>query len=48
MLILKGLVGLHRTIRLQLLQCGVDLDYCDIEWSSDFPHFLLFKSEFGI
>ena len=32
MLILKGLVGLHRTIRLQLLQCGVDLDYCDIEW----------------
>ena len=35
MLVLKGLVGLHRTIQLQLLQCywwGTDLDYCDIEW----------------
>ena len=35
MLVLKGLVGLHRTIQLQLLQhycCGIDLDYCDIEW----------------
>ena len=35
MLILKSLVGLHRTIQLQLLQhyCqGIDLDYCDIEW----------------
>ena len=34
MLILKGLVGLHRTIQLQLLQhyWGIDLDYCDIEW----------------
>ena len=34
MLILKGLVGLHRTIQLQLLQhywLGIDLDYCDIE-----------------
>ena len=33
MLVLKGLVGLHRTI--QLLQhywFGIDLDYCDIEW----------------
>ena len=37
MLVLKGLVGLHRTIQLQLLQCyfwGIDLDYCDIEWFS--------------
>ena len=33
-LVLKGLVGLHRTIQLQLLQryCwDIDLDYCDIE-----------------
>ena len=32
---IKGLVGLHRTVQLQLLQCyclGIDLDYCDIEW----------------
>ena len=31
----EGLVGLHRTIQLQLLQCtgwGTDLDYHDIEW----------------
>ena len=35
MLVLKGLVGLHRTIQLQLLQhywSGIDLDYYDIEW----------------
>ena len=35
MLVLKGLVVLHRTVQLQLLQCywlGIDLDYCDIEW----------------
>ena len=35
MLVLKGLVGLHKTIQLQLLQhtgWGIDLDYCDIEW----------------
>ena len=35
MLVLEGLVGLHRTIQLQLLQHagrGIDLDYCDIEW----------------
>ena len=35
MLVLKGLVGLHRTVQLKLLQCycsGIDLDYCDIEW----------------
>ena len=33
-LILKGLVGLHRIVQLQLLQCywlGIGLDYCDIE-----------------
>ena len=35
MLVLEGLVGLHRTIQLQLLRCtsqGIDLDYCDTEW----------------
>ena len=33
MLVLKGLVGLHRTVQFQLLQCwGIGLDHCDIEW----------------
>ena len=35
MLDLKGLVGLHRTVQLQLFSVtgwGRDLDYCDIEW----------------
>ena len=35
MLVLEGLVGLHSTVQLQLLQhywWGIDLDYCDIEW----------------
>ena len=35
MLVLKGLVGLHRTIQLQLLQCywsGIDLNCHDIGW----------------
>ena len=35
MLVLKGLVGLHRIIQLQLFSVfgwGIDLDYCDIEW----------------
>ena len=31
MLVLKGLVGLHRSVQLQLLQ-HYWLDYCDIEW----------------
>ena len=32
-LVLKDLVGLHRTIQLQLLQrWGIGLDYRDIEW----------------
>ena len=33
--VLKGLVGLHRTIQLQLLQhywLGTGLDYHDVEW----------------
>ena len=35
MLVPEGLVGLHRTVQLQLLQrywLGIDLDNCDIEW----------------
>ena len=35
MLVLKGLVGLHRTIQLQLLHVtgwSIGLDHCDIEW----------------
>ena len=35
MLVLKDLVGLHRTIQLQLLSVtgwGIGLDYHDIEW----------------
>ena len=35
MLVLEALVGLHRTVQLQLLQhywWGIDLDYHDIEW----------------
>ena len=35
MLVLKGLVGLHRTVQLQLFSItgqGICLDYCDIEW----------------
>ena len=35
MSVLDGLVHLHRTVQLQLLQhtgWGIDLDYCDIEW----------------
>ena len=35
MLVLKGLVGLHRTIQLNFFSItgqAIDLDYCDIEW----------------
>ena len=35
MLVLEVLMGLHRTVQLQLLQHigrGIGLDYCDIEW----------------
>ena len=35
MLVLEGLVGLHRTIQLSFFTItgrGIDLDYCDIEW----------------
>ena len=35
MLVIKGLVGLHRTIYFSffsITRWGIDLDYCDIEW----------------
>ena len=35
MLVLKCLVGLHKTVQLQFLQrywLDIDLDNCDIEW----------------
>ena len=33
MLVLKGLIGLHRTILLQLFTgWGISLDHCYIEW----------------
>ena len=37
MLVLKGLVGLHRTVQLQIHNFsitgwGIGLDHCDIEW----------------
>ena len=34
MLVLEGLVGLHRTVQFQIFSItgwGIDLDYCDIE-----------------
>ena len=49
MLVLKGLVGLHRTVQLQLLQrfwLGIGLDYCDIEWfalETDRDHSVVFE-----
>ena len=35
MLVLEGLIGLHRTINFSFFSItgwGIDLDYCDIEW----------------
>ena len=52
MLIIKGIVGLHRTIQLQLLQCywsGIDLDYSDIEWfalEAKRDHSVIFETAF--
>ena len=49
MLVLKGLVGLHRTFQLQLLQhywWGIDLNYCDIEWfalETNIDHSVIFE-----
>ena len=49
MLVLKGIVGVYRTIQLQLLQrywAGHRLDYRDIEWFSlevYRDHFVIFE-----
>ena len=37
MLVLEGVVSLHRTIHLSfcsIMGRGINLDYCDIEWSA--------------
>ena len=50
MLVLKDLVGLHKTVQLQLLQCywlGHRLDYHDIEWfalETNRDHSVIFES----
>ena len=47
MLVLKGLVGLHRTVQLlQRYWFGIDLDYCDNEWfalETNRDHSVLFE-----
>ena len=49
MLVLKGLVGLLRTVQLQILQrfwLGIGLDNCDIEWfalETDRDHSVVFE-----
>ena len=50
MLVLEGLVGLHRTIQPQLLQhywLGIDLDYGAIEWfalKTNIDHSVIFET----
>ena len=47
MLVLEGLVGLHRTVQhLQHDAWGIDLDYCDIKWfdlEKNRDHFVVFE-----
>ena len=47
MLVLKDLVGLHRTVQLQLFhRWGIDLDHCDTEWfalETDRDHSIVFE-----
>ena len=49
MLALESLVGLHRTIQLQLLQLewlDIDLDYCGFEWcalETNWDHHVIFE-----
>ena len=49
MLVLEGLIGLHRTVQLQLFQfywLGIDLDYRNIEWfalETNRDHSVLFE-----
>ena len=50
-LVLEGLVGLHRTVQFQLFNItgwGIDLDYCDIEWfalETNRDHSVIFEIE---
>ena len=50
MLVLEGLVGLHKTVQHQLLQhywLGINLDYCDIKWFAlemDRDHSAIFET----
>ena len=56
MLVIKGLVGLHRTIYFSFFSItgwGIDLDYCDIEWFAlemNRDHSVIFEiaSKYGI
>ena len=49
MLVLEGLVSLHRTVQLQLLSItgqGIDLDYCvinDLPWIQNRDHSVVFE-----
>ena len=49
MLVLEGLIGLHRTIQFQLLPHywqAIELDYCDIEWfalETNRDHYVVFE-----
>ena len=49
MLVLKGFVGLHRTVQLSFFSItgwGIDLDYCDTEWFAldmNRDHFVVFE-----
>ena len=48
-LVLQGLVGLHRTIQISffsIARWGIDLDYCDIEWfalETNRDHYVVFE-----
>ena len=48
-LVLKGLVGLHKTVQLQFFSVtgwGIDLDNCDIEWfdlETNRDHYVVFE-----
>ena len=50
MLILEGLVGLHRTVQFDFFSItgkGIDFDYCDIEWfalETNRDHSVVFES----
>ena len=52
MLVLKFLVGLHKTIQLQFFSVngwGIRLDYCDIEWfalETNRDHSVIFETAF--